>query len=300
METKSLSFELKDIDKPKRRIINRYAVFDNKDRDGDISRKGMTTKTTTENFAEIRFFLNHNKEQAPGRPEKMWEQPDGAYADSFCGTHTLGNDVLIMADEGIIKGASFGYEVKKSNKLADGTRELKELQIWEYSLLTHWGANPLAGPTAVTKSFSPDALTKAMSIQEQDVILQVTHMDNQSIQKLVELWLSLDTSSDFYSWMGWHIGRRIEMTQTLRSELKFNPAETTILKEHIQTMEKFTRNTKASDDCIKQVQQEIKNAKLFLLDLDTASTPLATEPGASELKEWASAFEEFRNNLKLN
>lgn len=293
MESKSIKFEVKDIDKSTRTIINRYAVFNNKDRDKDISRKGMTLKSVTESFDDVRFFLNHEKTQAPGVPVKMWEQEDGAYSESKCGTHTLGNDVLIMADEGIIKAASFGYEVVKSNKMADGIRELKEVKVWEYSLLTHWGANPLAGPTSVTKEFNPVSFVKSLSTTEQDVFLQLVQGDNMAIQQLVELWLSLDTSSDLYSWLGWHISRRIEITQSIRSELKWNPAEVTALKSHIVTMEKFCRNTNASDDCIKQVQKEIKNAKLFLVELDTATTEPITQPGVSDLKELASVFDKF-------
>jgi phage head maturation protease len=296
-------FQLKDINKGTREVVFEYATFGNLDRDEDISVKGMTLKSVRENMEDIRFLLDHKV--AAGKPIELYETNTSAVAKCFCGNHTVGNDVLVMMDEGIIKDSSFGFETKDSEPVPGKRgKMLKQVRIWEVSVLQLWAANPANQVISVTKQFSAELMksmqTKAMSQTEQDVFLSVVHNDNTAIQHLVNLWLSLDTTSDMYSWLGWHIARRIEITQSIRSELKWNPAEVTALKEHIVTMEKFVRNTKASDSCIETIQAEIKDARLFLSYLDTASTDVANQPGASELKELADIFKEFRNNLKFN
>lgn len=61
------------------------------------------------------------------------------------------------------------------------------------------------------------------------------------------------------------------------------------LTESINTMEKFCRNTTASDDSIINILEEIKAVKSILSAHDTASTPLITDGGAS-VKEFSDAL----------
>lgn len=156
MERKSINFELKDLDKSKRTAIISHAVYDNIDRTQDISRKGMFTKSWSESKADINFYLNHDDEQAPGKVVDVYEDNQAAYTKAWLGTHTLGNDVLTMMDEGIIKKASFGYITVKSNFIQQSgkkIRELKEVAHLETSVLTKMPANLKAGVISVTKAF---------------------------------------------------------------------------------------------------------------------------------------------------
>ncbi len=50
MEKKSISFELKDLDREKRIAIIAHAAYDNIDYTNDISRKGMFTKCWKPNW----------------------------------------------------------------------------------------------------------------------------------------------------------------------------------------------------------------------------------------------------------
>jgi len=281
--------EVKDINSEKGLVVLQFSTYGSLDRDGDRSNKGMFTKSVKESFSDVRTFVNHDKNLSWGKPLRVWDDEKGAYSETKASKSVLGQDTLIMIDEEVIQDVSFGFDTKggKTKEITNKGRDLLEVKLWEYSPLTHWGAHPASGVISVTKSFSPVQFSKAMSQEEQDVFLAVAHSDNMSIQSLVNLWISLDTSSGMYSWLGWHIAQRLELTQSIRSELRWNPAETTVLKAHIQTMEKFVRDTKASDDCIKEVQQEIKNAKLFLLELDTAYTGVASQPSASD-RDWSS------------
>ncbi len=113
IETKSIPFELKDMDKNTRTAVIAHAAYNNIDRTKDISRKGMFTKSWKESKDEIALYLNHNDEQSPGKVVDVYEDDSYAYTKAWLGTHTLGNDTLIMMDEGIIKKASFGYAVGK-------------------------------------------------------------------------------------------------------------------------------------------------------------------------------------------
>src|SRR5687767_3518360 len=98
MEYKSIKFEKKDIDKGQRTAVIAFATYNNIDRDGDVLRRGAFNKSWQEAKEDIRFFLNHDKTQVPGRPIEFWEDDNHAYAKAYLGTHTLGEDVLKMMD----------------------------------------------------------------------------------------------------------------------------------------------------------------------------------------------------------
>ncbi len=233
LETKDIVFQLKDMDRQKRTAVIAHAAYNNIDRGKDVSRKGMFNKSWQESKGDISFYLNHNDEQAPGKVIDVFEDNDFAYTKAWMGTHTLGNDTLLMMDEGIIKKASFGYITDKSNPLTikgQLVRELKEVAHIETSVLTKMPMNPLASVVSVTKMF-----------EENDA-----------------------------------------------EEMAF----------HIKTMERFCRNTNASDNCIKQILSEIENIKAILLKYNTANTQgkdAFVEPVASGNNEEMA----FANSLHL-
>lgn len=233
MERKSINFELKDLDKSKRTAIIAHAAYDNIDFTKDISRKGMFNKSWSENKSDISFYLNHNDEQAPGKVVDVYEDANFAYTKAWLGTHTLGNDVLTMMDEGVIKKASFGYITQKSNPITvkgQKVRELKEVQHIETSVLTKMPANIKAGIVSVTKAFE--------GVTDEQI-------------------------KEFY--------------------------------RHLTVMEKFCRNTNASDGCIKMMLQEVENTKQFISEYNTAFTQ--TEPDASVAwKGWLGAINHLQTN----
>lgn len=176
MERKSITFELKDLDKSKRTAIIAHAAYDNIDYTKDISRKGMFNKSWQENKGNISFYLNHNDEQAPGKVIDVYEDNQFAYTKAWLGTHTLGNDVLTMMDEGVIKKASFGYITQKSSPVTikgQKIRELKEVAHIETSVLTKMPANIKAGVMSVTKAF--DGITDA---EIKDFYQHLTALEN--------------------------------------------------------------------------------------------------------------------------
>jgi HK97 family phage prohead protease len=191
MEYKSLGFELKDLSRDKRTAIIAHAVYDNIDKVKDISRMGMFNKSWQESKDEIAFYLNHKDENAPGKVVDVFEDQHKAYTKVWLGTHTLGNDTLIMMDEGVIKKASFGYYVEKSNPLSikgQMIRELKEVRHVETSVLTKSSANPLAGIVAVNKSI--DVLNAVIELkghlQTMESFCRNTTASDESIKSILK------------------------------------------------------------------------------------------------------------------
>jgi phage head maturation protease len=225
IEYKALDLELSDMDRERRTAIISHAVYDVIDRFGDISRKGMFNKSWSERKAgNIRFDIDHDAGQQPGRVISVFENEKKAFTQVKFGSHTLGNDTMLMMDEGIIRGASFEFVTEKKAEInikGKRVRELKEVKhIATTVTLTIPPVNPLAMVESVTKAG--------------------------------------------------HI----------------NVSE---LKARIANMERFCRNTNASDDCIKNLLEEITEVKSIISTHDTADTQQATEPDAS-VKEFGDAL----------
>lgn len=161
IEYKSFNCELKDVDKTGRNMVGAFTAYNNLDSDGDIGRKGMFTKTWAENFSRIKHLLNHDATMPVGKIEKLWEDDNHAFYKSKVGTHKLGDDVLEMADSGLLTEHSYGYNRIKENKSKEGM-ELLEVKQWEFSNLTSWGANESTPLISFSKSQDKEQLTIKM------------------------------------------------------------------------------------------------------------------------------------------
>jgi len=288
MERKSISFELKDLDKTKRTAIIAHAAYDNIDFTQDISRKGMFTKSWQESKSDISFYLNHDDTQAPGKVIDVYEDDKFAYTKASLGTHTLGNDVLIMMDEEIIKKASFGYITQRSTPITvkgKKVRELKEVTHIETSVLTKMPANIKAGVVSVVKAFEGVINIKTLNNAEQALLKRISNTDQATLQDLISIAANLDPQSDLYMWVSYAISRRADMMGDVRSQLRYNSGELKEMRNYVATMEKFCRNTKASDDCIKSILLEVEEAKNFISQYNTVSTHSGA-PDTSGLAKW--------------
>lgn len=152
------TFEVKEVDLKSGFFKQAYTRYDVLDSDKERGRKGMFTKTWMENKSRIRHILNHDYTHPLGDPQKFYDEGDTAIMESQIGSHNEGKDFLMMVDSGLIKEASYGYNVIKSNKLKDGTTELLEVKLWEVSSLTGWGANEHTPVLAYQKGKSKSEL----------------------------------------------------------------------------------------------------------------------------------------------
>ena len=144
---KSSDCNFKDIDS-KNGIITGYAsVFGNKDSDGDVIVKGAYSKTIKENKDRIAFLYQHDITKPIGKNLSLREDDYGLKFEAQFSNSTLGRDVAIMAEEGIIKEVSVGFRTIKGENKKD-FYEIQEIKLYEYSLVT-LAANPLAQVTGL-------------------------------------------------------------------------------------------------------------------------------------------------------
>lgn len=284
----------KDVDLSKRTAVLSFATYKSLDRDQDRANKGMFTKSWNESFDDIRFFLNHDKKQAPGRNERFWEDDDHAYSGVKLGTHTLGVDTLKMMDEGIITNVSYGFDPDKTAPIKGKGKDLKEVKLWEVSVLTHWGAHPGSSVIGVQKALkAPSFDTKALSGDEQEVLQRIIANSQDSLEAAIDLAAVLTPDSDLYTYVMYIISRAADQMGDLRCQLRYGMKELKELRQHIGKMKSFVKNTTASDETIVSIQTEIKSAEELLQSYDTASThddDDQDEPAVSANKEFADAL----------
>lgn len=147
--------ELSDMSTEHRTAVIAHAAYDNIDKKKDIARRGMFNKSWKERKA-IAFLIDHDANQRPGLVVQTYEDEKKAYTKVKFGSHTLGNDTMLMMDEGLITGASFGfYAIKASTIEVKGqkVRELREV-IHDETTVTRKldPINPMAGIVKVTKA----------------------------------------------------------------------------------------------------------------------------------------------------
>lgn len=280
-----IQLELKDLDTSKRTAVIKHAVYNSIDRAGDISHKGMFNKTWKEKKAsEIGFLFNHGRGQKIGSVLRLFDDDAGAYTEAKFGNWTLGNDVLEMASEGVLDGASFGYITEKKDfTTVKGRkiRNLREVDHDETSLLTVRPAHPEAGIMTLNKAFDQLEL-KSLSESEQTLLKTLLLNDQSSIEQLVALMAAIKPESDLYTWIGYQISSRADRMSSIMSQLKWNVEQMRGMKSHVQTIEKFCKNANASDESILSLSASIEEYKQLISEYDTATTPLATEQGASD------------------
>lgn len=149
----------KDADGKKGIVTGYFANFHNKDADGDIILPGAFKKSISDtgpnsSNPRIKHLLNHNPEQPLGKILILQEDAKGLYYESQVGTHTLGSDFLKMVESDLISEHSIGFRKIESEKSEDKTANyLKQLQLWEGSSLTAWGANELTPLTGLKSGF---------------------------------------------------------------------------------------------------------------------------------------------------
>ena len=118
-------------------IIEGYAShFNNKDSHGDIIQKGAFTKTIKENASRVKVLWQHDMREPIGKPLSMIEDEKGLFTSSKISETEIGKKALILARDGVLNEMSIGFNV------------IKELKLWEYSLVT-FASNPLAKVTDI-------------------------------------------------------------------------------------------------------------------------------------------------------
>ena len=285
LEHKTLPLKVDDLSKESRTAVIAHATYDNIDKVGDICRPGMFNKSWQEHKADVKFYVDHDPAQKPGIVLDLWETKAQAFTKVKFGNYTLGNDMLEMVDMGVIDSASFGFKALKAptfKKQGRKIRELKEVYHGETTLANGLPpVNPLSKVVLVNKAMSEMALEiKALNTDEQTFLKKLIDGSQGNIEAAINFARSMDQSSDLYTWIMYYISRQADGMSSLREQLKWGSKEMKAMKAHADKLERFCRDSNASDECIQNILQEVKSLNIIISQDDTADT-LDGEPDAS-------------------
>lgn len=142
------SFGLEEVQIDEKGQFEGYAsVFNNVDRHGDVVMPGAFRKTISEN-PSVPILWQHDQSKPIGVTKAIREDQNGLLVKGELNLDTqLGREAYSLLKQGALKGLSIGYQVIKDD-LAGRVRQLKEVRLMEYSLVT-FPANELAQVTSI-------------------------------------------------------------------------------------------------------------------------------------------------------
>jgi len=165
--TKSLPFEIKDLDTVGRRVKIALSAFNNVDSDNDVILKGAFSKSILERGPDstsnrkIKFLRYHDFEHEIGVFKSLEESHDHLIAWADLGRSAKGEAAFLDYQDGIITEHSIGFQTiqDKIYLREDGIREIKEVVLWEGSAVT-FGANSDTPVFSVSKGNKTEYLDK--------------------------------------------------------------------------------------------------------------------------------------------
>jgi len=149
---------------PDSRTVEGWAsTFGNKDSYDDIILPGAFAASLTQR--KPKMLYQHNTDQVIGVWDAATETPQGLYVKGRILPTALGNDAYTLCQAGAIDSMSIGYTtIDASLDYDSGIRTLKQLDLWEVSLVT-FPANDQARITTV-KAMAED-LSAAHDVLDQ-------------------------------------------------------------------------------------------------------------------------------------
>lgn len=292
IEHKAIPLTVDELSKDSRTVVFAHATYDSIDRLGDISRPGMFAKSWSERKADVKFLIDHNMGMKPGKVVDLWETKAQAFTKAKLGNHTLGNDTLEMLDMGLIDSASYGFIATKAAKIdvkGKKVRELKEVYHVESTLANALApVHPDSKVVVVTKAFDEMAANmaielKALSMDEQGLLKKLLDGSHSNMEAAVNFSRTVDPKSDLYTWIGYYISRQADGISSMRDQLRWGSKELKAMKDRAVLLDKFCRDSNASDECIENILQESKALNDLVSRFDTANThdgePIASDAG---------------------
>jgi HK97 family phage prohead protease len=132
------------------------SVFNNTDYGGDIVMPGAFKRS----LAQYRksgtlpaMFWMHNSTKVPGKWLEMGEDKIGLSVKGVLAKTELGNETHELLTMKAVRGMSIGYQTVDQDYDKDGNRLLKEVDLWEVSVVS-LAMNPLAQVTHIKTRLS--------------------------------------------------------------------------------------------------------------------------------------------------
>jgi len=147
MILKGLNQGFADSDMKQGIVSGYFAVFGNKDLDGDIIEPGAFTKTIQERGPAgkqlIKYLLDHDKTKVVAKMMNLYEDQKGLRYDAKIGSHNMGQDFQKMVESELINQHSFGFRtIKEMYDQQSKANLIKEVMMYEGSAVQFLGANP--------------------------------------------------------------------------------------------------------------------------------------------------------------
>ena len=147
MITKGINEGFSDIEIKQGIVSGYFAMFGNKDLDGDIIERGAFAKTVSERGPNgkglIKYLLDHDKYKVVAKINELEEDSKGLRYVAKIGSHSLGQDFLKMVESGLINQHSFGFvPIKEQYDQVSKANRIKEVMMLEGSAIQFLGANP--------------------------------------------------------------------------------------------------------------------------------------------------------------
>lgn len=152
----NVPFEIKSLSA--REFEGYGSVFGNKDLGGDIVIPGAFKKSLAvhkKSGGLPPMFWMHQPDQVPGKWLEMSEDAKGLYVRGELADTQLGNEMHTLLKMKAVRGQSIGYRPVETEYNKDGERLLKEVDLWEVSIVS-LAMNPLAQVEAVKSRLSRD------------------------------------------------------------------------------------------------------------------------------------------------
>lgn len=161
-EYKTLPFDLTNMDWEGRTIEGYAAMFGNIDLGGDVIHPGAFRKTLAERGNKVRLLWQHDRGEPLGKPLEIREDERGLFIKAVISDTQRGRDALALLRDGAIEGLSIGYDaipggtdISKDAATGQTVRNLRELRLYEFSLVT-FPMNEAAAVTALKEHAPPD------------------------------------------------------------------------------------------------------------------------------------------------
>ncbi len=111
------------------------SIYGNKDLGGDVVEKGAFSKTLQMKSGEVPILWQHDPSEPIGLG-KLTDMNDGLQIDGELALESpVAQKAYGLMKKGVLKGLSIGYDTVISD-VKDKIRYLKELKLWEVSLVT--------------------------------------------------------------------------------------------------------------------------------------------------------------------
>jgi hypothetical protein len=142
--TLTIPLQIKNLES--REFEGHGSIFNNEDLGGDVVVPGAFKRSLAQHRKAKslpQMFWMHDPSRVPGKWLDMSEDDDGLKVKGVLAPTPLGDEIRTLLQMDAVKGLSIGYQTKDHDYDSEGRRLLKELDLWEVSVVS-LPMNPLA------------------------------------------------------------------------------------------------------------------------------------------------------------